>query len=133
MLLGCRFAHPLQTGAIFIRPDESQDNRLAEPRQPKISRPGRLQATHDDVMALRALDLSSLRIAGIPQQIFDEFFISCRPKNARERSPGPCEQDLATQTTPVGLYLRTEIPTLLIGVPQRLVRCSPGVNARQLD
>jgi hypothetical protein len=32
--------------------------------------------------------LSSLRIARVPQQIFDEFFISSRSENASERSHG---------------------------------------------
>jgi hypothetical protein len=77
--------------------------------------------------------LSSLRIAGVPQQIFDEFFISCRPENASERSPEPRKQSLAMQTAPVGLYLRTRIPPSLIAVPHRLVRCSPEVNPRQPD
>ena len=36
MLLGCQLAHLHSQGQPF-RSDESQDNRLAEPRQPKFT------------------------------------------------------------------------------------------------
>ena len=56
MLLGCRFAHPHQAGANSIRPDESQDTRLAEPRQPKFVAQRDYETTHDGDMAQRAPD-----------------------------------------------------------------------------